>query len=225
MTTLRRIDLAVQQKIEELALQGRSAAQIHRELDRQEEFWRRLPTLRTVQRVVKEITPRDSSGVWRLADSPLLAERSPNSDAALIMPVLAEVIERTEGKRKHLTRSEAAWVARVRTISPTLDMWNSYMLAVAYVRTTELKASTESLDVLLAYAPWQGKGNSERYVQAVEDGRAPAPWPYIGALRNSDGSVSDEITSVASNESLKIEFQEGQSGFTFEVEHDQTSKR
>lgn len=208
MTTQRRIDLDVQQQIEELALQGRFAAQIHRELDRHEEYRGRVPTLRTVQRVVKEITPRDPSGVWSLSGSP-------DIDATLVMPVLAEVIERTEGERKHLTRSEAGWIAKIREVAPALDLWHCYMLAVAYVRATEMKASAEGLDAFVAYAPWSGKASSDRYVEAVNNGWAPPPWPYIGALRSADGSVSDAFANMAADQSVKLELFEGETVFSY----------
>lgn len=208
MTTQRRMNLDVLQKIEEFALQGRSAAQIHRQLDKEDGYRGGVPTLRTVQRVVKEITPRDPSEPWSLGDNV--------EGEALIVPVLAELIERTDGRRRHLTRSEATWIARIRSVAPGLALWHCYMLAVAYVRVAEMKSSTEGLDALLAYAPWDGPTSAERYVHAVNDGRAPAPWPYIAALRTEDGATSDAFKDMAAEKPIKLRIQQDDFIVTYE---------
>ena len=42
---------------------------------------------------------------------------------------MADVIERSQGKRRHLTSQEARWIADVRRAAPTLDGWPAYRMA------------------------------------------------------------------------------------------------
>ena len=143
----------------------------------------RVPTLRTIQRYVRALSAPDLSGQW----SPF--EGDPE-DVAAVLPVLAAVLEKTEGRTQQLTREEAAQVARVCRAAPDIPPWEAYGLARAAVVAKWTKASTEGLDHYLALAPWRDDG--ERYARAFLSGR-------IGSYRFTELTASawDELVSPA----------------------------
>ena len=84
-----------------------SPAQIRRELEKRPDLEYELPSDRTIQMIVKEARPPDPSGPWSLADA------EPR-DVALVLPVLAAVVGKSQG-RQHVTRAEAKWVVKLRS--------------------------------------------------------------------------------------------------------------
>ncbi len=159
-----RIDGDVQVAIDELALKGWGPTQIYKQLERQPEFAGRVPTSRTIQRRVNELALRDSSGPWSLADAK-------DDEAALVLPVLAAVIEGTEAQRVYVTQAEAERIVRIRRavpdLLPTLDLM---LLARVYLLREQQGMSTTDLDAFLAFAPWRSEDARERYRQALHFG-------------------------------------------------------
>jgi hypothetical protein len=161
MATVRRrrrqIDADIERAIILLA-DNHTPTQIHRELERRlgKEH---VPALRTVQRVMADVTPKDAAP-WQLA------EADPD-DAAVILPVLGAVIERTEGQVRQVTRGHAEWIGRLRRADPTLPAWTAFALARIYVAQVDRGQSTAPFDELMALAPW---GNPQRYQTATRRG-------------------------------------------------------
>jgi hypothetical protein len=135
-----------------------------------------VPSARTIRDIVKERrSPEPSAGdAW----SPITAD---TSEAAQVMPVLAAVIAQTSGKRWQLTKEQAALIARIHGVAPDLPPWSTYVLANAYAATERSSAPVVPLDVLLAFGPWRGAVERDRYWQAVKSG-APA-LPAVDAVR------------------------------------------
>ncbi|HEY7030231.1 MAG TPA: hypothetical protein VH482_02840 [Thermomicrobiales bacterium] len=159
----RKIDGDVQAAIEELALQGWGGTQIRTELSRREQFGGRLPTVRTVQSIVREIAPRDGSGEW----SPLKAD--PES-AALALDALAAVVESSEGRIRSLTVAEAERISALRTMRPDLPPWDAWFLARTYLAREPHGDPVDDLDAYLAFAPWRDDESFERYLSATDAG-------------------------------------------------------
>lgn len=113
-----------------------------------------VPDVRTIQRAVADLRPRDQRGEWRLADAT-------GEEAALVLPVLAAVFEKTEGRRMHISVGEAEWIVRLMTAAPDLPPWEAYQLTRAYIRASETESSTDLLDRWFAFAPW--RDNAERW--------------------------------------------------------------
>ena len=195
MTTKRtgrpRIDGDVEREIKRLALNdGWTAAQIHRELERRQELQGRVPVLRTVQRIVAPLVSRDPSRWWNLA------EADPD-DAALVLPVLSELMERTQGHLPRVTKDLAGWIARLARAAP--DMPVAWSLEVAFT-CWDLERREKSLDgitEMLAFAPWRSGKEKERYVKRmikwhpgwfdVLDADDPMPWGYFVGRLTRDG--------------------------------------
>lgn len=159
-----RIDGDVQAAIDDLILKDWGATQIYNHLDRQEKFAGRVPTPRTIQRRVSELASRDSSGPWSLADAK-------DNEAALVLPVLAALIDGTEAQRVYVTQAEAERIVRIRRavpdLLPTLDLM---LLARVYMLREQQGMSTTDLDSFLAFAPWRSEDARERYHQALKSG-------------------------------------------------------
>ena len=153
----RQIDADMERAIMVLA-DSHTPTQIHRELERRVGK-DRTPALRTVQRVIADVTPKDALP-WQLRDA------DPD-DAALLLPVLAAAIERTEGRVRQVTRGHAEWIVRLRRASPEMPLYTAFALARIYVAQVERGLPTTMFDELLAFAPWT---HPERYTTATRRG-------------------------------------------------------
>lgn len=188
----RRIHPDVQAEIENLALKGFGASQINVKLH--EHFGAKepskLPHLKTIQRVISDTVPRDSTAPWRLADA--VAE-----DAALVLPVLAAVIEESEGRVANLTIGQARWIAKLRHVAPDLALWTVYVLANTYMRCEEWNMPTADLDAYLALTPWRDDACRQRYAAVLP--KIPADQRGRLAIAGELG-IEVKITKVAKKE-------------------------
>lgn len=127
-----------------MATAGCSAVRIERELQLSDEFADRdLPHTRTIQRIVHDVNRDDSSGAWSPIEGPV-------DDTAAVLPVLAAVIERTEGRRTYLTKAEATFCGRLARAT-TLRPWTAFGLARAYLARQADGVETTDLDAFVAY--------------------------------------------------------------------------
>lgn len=133
-----------------------NAAEIERELSSKG----RRVDIRTIRARVKEYTVEDPSGRWTLAGSP-------GALAALILPVLAAVIENSEGHISHLTNAQAAWIVKVRRAAPDLSPWGAFCIAAYYRIRQHRNEPTADLDLLLAFAPWRGREHLKRFFSTI----------------------------------------------------------
>jgi len=159
----------IQVEIERLAYLEVPSAEIEKRL--KQKFGEAVaPSLRTIQRLVAKLTPTDPSSPWSLADAE-------GDDAELILPVLASVIEKTEGERQHLTRAEADWIERIRRAAPDLPPTvELFWLARDYILRTEREESTADIDAFLAFAPWRLGEPRQRYLNALgKEWTTPSP--------------------------------------------------
>jgi hypothetical protein len=158
--------------IEESALKGIAAPAIRSELLllKGRGFISQVPSVKVIQGVIRSLAGKDPSGPWGLADAD-------TSTPPAILSVLAEVVERTDGRRRHLTREEAQWIARIDTLAPGLSPWNTFRLARAYLAGLAAGKPSEDLDCLAAFAPWQNDERRQRYLAAINLGIVVMhPW-------------------------------------------------
>src|SRR6476619_5835372 len=94
----KRTDPDVRDNIVDRALEGWTAAAILRAMEQDVRFASRMPGIRTVQSIVREVAARDGSGQWSLADATADQLRH-------VLPVLAELCE--AGTTCDLTIDEA----------------------------------------------------------------------------------------------------------------------
>src|SRR5262249_23598131 len=124
----------------------------------------RLPTLRTVQRIVSERTPRDNSGPWTLGTADTVHAR-------VVLDVLAAVVDETEGHNASFTQEEAKWGVQVSAVAPDLPPYERWRIARLYMGRASRGEPMDDLDGFLAYAPWRdGEAGWKRYNDAVEAG-------------------------------------------------------
>ncbi len=171
-TRRRRLEPEIEQEIERLVVEEKLApAQIYRSLTR----WVRgdprlahlvaaIPDIRTIQRRFGELEPPDPSGQWSLRDD------HTGANAELVFPVLAELRRSSQGRRGHVTRREAEWLARVRRAAPTISVLEAYAVARRYIAADVAGAQTDALDGYLAFRGWEP---GSPYAEAVEKGWVP----------------------------------------------------
>lgn len=117
---------------------------------------KQVPELRTIQRWVDKLALQDPTAPWQLAEAN-------GEDAALVLPVLAALIEASEGRLKVISNAKAEWIVRLRLVADDLPPWAIYELAHTYMLRRERHDTTDDLDAFLAFAPWRTPEGAERY--------------------------------------------------------------
>lgn len=191
------VDHGIQDEIDALTAIGRTPAQVHKELRENEAFRARLPSLRTIQRLAKASTPEDPSGQWSVA-------AASDDELTAVPPVLAAVIEKTEGTRTAITQAEARHISHIAKAAPDLTPWETYFLARLYVKRGEDGDPVDDLDAFVAFAPWRAPENLLRYESAATKGhviRVPGPLLYRAKF-DAEPDVVDLI-DAASRQQLR----------------------
>jgi hypothetical protein len=177
----KRVHPHVQNQIQQLALEGFTPTQIERTLQAKrqllEKWGTNVPSLRTVQRVVREMSPKETSRPWTLDESDGL---EPDTLRA-VLDVQRTVIERTRGRRISLTVAEVGWIARLHSAAPELDSWDLFWYTSLYLGRG--KGQTVDLDSLVAFRPWRDEEAAKRYQVALDEAwvpPAPRPGPAEG---------------------------------------------
>jgi hypothetical protein len=175
-------------------------AQIEEFLRRQPKFARlRMPTSRTIQRLVAASRPTDASKPWTLAEAE-------GDDARYVLETLACVIESTAGQIGTVSEAEADWIVKLARAAPGLPPLARWRIGRLYLARGSQGQPTDALDALLAFSPWSDDGDGwNRYKRALEESWVvPAPYFIVGALlREEIGEPSpEEIESLETAEQL-----------------------
>ena len=186
LTTPRRTDGDVRVEIENLGLRGWSATQVEERLLTQDEMRHRLPSLRTIQRILRELPKADDSGEWSLASAD-------KADAPPVLEVLREVIEQTEGRIRTLTLKEADLISKLRSAAPALSPWRTYTVARTYIRHEARGDSTEELDATLAFLGGGTRRDFARWSKAVAEGWVQTPFEWFHGDALSDEQKADVL--------------------------------
>jgi hypothetical protein len=142
-----KVDVEIRDAIQRLVARGYGAAVIHRALLKMQsdgQLRGRVPTDRTIARLVKEFRPPDSSGDWSVANA------TPG-EAAIVLPVLKEIVESTQG-RVWPSVDLAEWIVKIATLRPDWEPWWVYSFAEIYRIFIANGQTTKPLDLTLAGA-------------------------------------------------------------------------
>ena len=173
----RNIDVNVLAEIQKLSINdGASGAAIHRALDSDDRFTGRVPSLRTVQDVFKQLTATDESGPWSLG------EAVEKDEASLVLPVLAELLANATLGVSTLSVNEARWIARVRRASPDVPPLAAYHIARTYLAREARGEAASDVDAVLALRPWDGTGAIAPLTEAHEAGRVSTGAFLLGSV-------------------------------------------
>jgi hypothetical protein len=165
-------------RIQLLVLSGLRAIDIFRRLGHEAEASALRPDIRTIQRIVAEMSPDDDSGTWQVWDSEPYTSR-------LIRQVLGEVITRTDYRIPSLTKTQAEWVGKVRLVAEDMPLWLTWLTARLFANRTMRAENADDLNAFLAFGPWQHADKTRMYLEATDAGRLPAAPPVIALeLRN-----------------------------------------
>ncbi|MEP7081897.1 MAG: hypothetical protein ABI841_02850 [Chloroflexota bacterium] len=137
----------VREAIERLAIRGFAASDIETELGKDDSLRDRVPELRTIQLIARQVRSQDASGRWSMAEAG-------EGEAQHVLPVLAALLEASDGAPDHrrvdtITKAEARWIARLRGAVPSVDQLDPislYRYARRYVAAETAKAPTDALD-------------------------------------------------------------------------------
>ena len=175
MSPQRRFDGEIQDQIGVLFLKGWSAAQIERQL--QLDFpEHRVPSSRTIQRVVKSLQEDDSSD--EPADSEWSMANARGDEAQIVLPVLRAVVQESQGRRLSISIREAEWIVKVLRAAPGLPPWPAYVLATKYMQREARGAQNLMLDLSLAFQVWTGMEAVRDFWDSIGDN--PAMASFVG---------------------------------------------
>ncbi|MCH8993429.1 MAG: hypothetical protein IH959_00470 [Chloroflexi bacterium] len=170
-----------------------------------------MPSLRTVQRHVE----KDPAGPWRLQDA------DPD-EAALVFPVLAAVMDETEGRIVGLTLQEAGYIWRIRRIARDIAPFSVYRLAREYARRETTSAPTADLDLALGCATWRGEEEARRHISIAKASG------QVAVLINPPDELVDELLSHRIDETWRVigtVYLEGRATITVRATADLSVKR
>ena len=88
---------------------------------------------------------------WSMADA------TPD-DAAIIIPLLPTLLEKTGGRRDGVTKGEAKWIIKLRRCAEGLDDWKLYRFARAYRDRERHDHGMTDLNVFLSFKTWTKAG-------------------------------------------------------------------
>ena len=177
--------------IEVLAFKEWTAGEIRNELQRQVAAGKlrgEVPHLRTIQRHLAK-SSHGPSETWAPED---VGQVEP----ALVLPVLAAVMERSGGRRQHLTRAEADRIATLRAAVPDLPEWSAFLLARLYLARRAQGRPTTDLDALVAFAPWRDWEHGKRYFEGCAAEWFPAAPEFLMLMLMGVERARDSGTGI-----------------------------
>ena len=139
---------------------SRPATEVHRELTKKC-GGSEVASVRTVRDIIKEAHARDPTEPWALADA------EPDEVAAL-----APVWSFAEVYGRHFSKRMAEWALRILAAAPDIAPMDAYRLSGIYAVSD---GPVPWIDSLLAFRPWASDESRERYCEAANGGRIPAP--------------------------------------------------
>lgn len=206
MTTRRRRywPTPVMETIEGMISEGYSAKQIREYLESELEGQKKLPDVRTIQRMISEHDHADETGPWEIGPAA-------DIDPGAALAVLGEVMALTEGRVSQLSKAEARWVSTLRMVWGDLPSYHLYGLARLYIWRRHRKETTADLDAFLAFAPWR-EPQAKRYMREVQEGRLPEPplflWALVPGTAPRAGSFTPRpLLKLTGDEAAKFEEQ------------------
>ena len=119
---------------------------------------------RTIDNLVKPAQPAGPRSPWWTLD-----EKSA-SDAAHVLPVLADLIESSEGRLNRLEAPVAEAISMIVRAAPDISARNARRMAWRYVLAIEAQEPTTDVEIFLAFAPWRGAEAATRYLKAFQAG-------------------------------------------------------
>lgn len=182
MSKGRQASVAVQRRVQELAWSGYSPSAIHRELFPAGLGSPDFVTLKTIQRMVRDVTVIDSSGPWSLLD--------PNGpeDARLIL----DLVDMWIGRRSDWpSKNLVGYIVRVRSVAPDVPGRWAHSLGRSYqLLASREKPDTRLLDFTLGAAPWKSDWDAWRWAETIRKSAAEL-GPYDAAALHALTYVSE----------------------------------
>lgn len=164
-----------------------NAAGIQRTLESDERFRARVPSIRSVQDIVRELSVTDASGAWTLSDAT-------EDEASLVLPVLRALLIDGTGPAR-VSKDEAKWVVRVQRAKSGLPAMGIYLLARMYLIRDRNHETVDDLDKLLALQPWAASDRLKATEKLAESGDLSRQAWLLGH-RLSFESVQERHASI-----------------------------
>ena len=115
-------------------------------------------SIRVIQNITKEI--RENRVPWNRLEAG-------GYDSGFILEVLADVHEKTNGKKAQFTQEEADWVMWVSKAAPDLPLYGVWMLAQLYMgETRSANPQFDQLDLFIGTRCWESLDSITAYADA-----------------------------------------------------------
>jgi hypothetical protein len=135
-----------------------------------------VPSLRTVQRVLKDIRIEQHDGPWSLKDDL-------GDETKVVLDVLRWLIVSTRGRKRTLTKGEAVCIAELHRVTPNADELLLWILCQQYMLHRAKGLDTRALDSYIVFTPWVNALSFTRYCELiVRKWIDPAPLDIIAPI-------------------------------------------
>ena len=148
---------------EEVQSGNRSATEIREKLIERVDSAANVPHVKTIRDMIRELSVVGFEP-WALADADA-------DDAAILMPMVTEMIDESAGGYPQISKHLAEWMVHIARAAPLTPPAVVRYLANLYLRRQSFTEPTDDLDAFLAFAPWR----SEK-----------ATWVYLIACRKKN---------------------------------------
>lgn len=155
-----------------------------------------VPSLRTIQRMAKELSPPDPSGTWSLATDE-------TGHPGLVLDVLSSVIDGYAGEITTITNKQAEWIVRIRLARPEMPLYQVFLFTRLYVLREAYGEPMRGLDAYLAYEPWRDEAAQLRYDSAVSNGWIPKAR-FKDSIADPNALAPAEVIDILREESIHL---------------------
>lgn len=173
---------------------GRSARQVHGELNANQRFAGRVPSLKTISRRAKEFRPPSPEERWSLA------EADPE-EVAVVLPVFAAMAKMDKvWKCRFVTKEQAQMLLRIKAAAPDLDPWVSYEVVEWLALRRGRGLETLGLELGLALAPWRSELSAAEFRRVLEAGFLDKGLSADARLVEHESTLDPLVESISRQE-------------------------
>lgn len=148
-----------------------SPAEIYRQMSDADEFKDRdnLPSLRTVQRVVEDLTISDATAKWTISNIKVDVENISLDDARLVLDVLRSIFLITHGRIRNFTVREVQWILKIAKLEPQRSHFYIWDSAQKYIYREIKGIDTEDLELHTTFNPGGSRANLRSWFIATRE--------------------------------------------------------
>jgi len=166
----RNLDLEIENWVTDMARLEHTPGEIYREMESKFNDKSKLPSLRTIQRIVVDIKVKDTSAPWTISNIKVDVEKITFEDARLLLDILRVIFLITKGRKRSFTVKEAQWVLKIAKLEPRNSYFQIWEIAQEFMQCEANGIDTEELFLRVVLNDQGSLVNSKAFEFAFDKG-------------------------------------------------------